>query len=67
MYNMNMHLLNCNKTDAEYLHVKFSKVFLFACIFFTCCWVACHPAVDDLCVLSQEGGASSDSVNTDPC
>lgn len=24
---MNMHLLNCNKTDAEYLHVKFSMVF----------------------------------------
>lgn len=33
MYNMNMHLLNCNKTDAEYLHVKFSKV-VFLHVFF---------------------------------
>lgn len=24
---MNMHLLNCNKTDAEYLHVFFLHVF----------------------------------------
>lgn len=30
---MNMHLLNCNKTDAEYLHVKFS-MFFFLHVFF---------------------------------
>lgn len=31
---MNMHLLNCNKTDAEYLHVEFSNVFFFCMYFF---------------------------------
>lgn len=39
MYNMNMHLLNCNKTDAEYLHVKFSMVFF--CMYFFYLLLSC--------------------------
>lgn len=30
---MNMHLLNCNKTDAECLHVEFSNVFFLHAFF----------------------------------
>lgn len=63
---MNMHLLNCNKTDAEYLHVKFSMVFFWHVFFLPAAELHVTEQLM-IYVLSQEGGASSDSVNTDPC